>query len=88
VTAGLLGLFRAFAQQEAERGRANDRRSQVVDPTSLREALAASNAASFRIGAPCASIVITDARAGSWLICTCSSSMCKKLPGKKQATRA
>ncbi|KAK9830628.1 hypothetical protein WJX81_006901 [Elliptochloris bilobata] len=49
VTAGLLELFRAFAAQDAERGRPDGRRL-VVDPTPLREALAAYNAAAFRIG--------------------------------------
>lgn len=49
VTAALLELFLAFAAQEAERGRADGRRL-VVDPTRLREALAAFKAAAFRIG--------------------------------------
>ena len=49
VTAALLELFHAFAAQEAERGRADGRRL-VVDPTPLREALAAHKAAAFGIG--------------------------------------
>lgn len=49
MTAALLELFRAFAAQEAERGRADGRRL-IVDPTPLREALAAYKAAAFRIG--------------------------------------
>lgn len=52
VTAGLLGLFSAFARQEAERSRAPDGARAPVDPTPLRQALAAYSAASFRIGAP------------------------------------
>ena len=51
VTAALLELFRAFAAQDVERGRAEGRRA-IVDPTLLRKALAAYNAAAFRIGVP------------------------------------
>ena len=49
MTAALLELFLTFAAQEAEHGRADGRRL-VVDPTRLREALAAFKAAAFRIG--------------------------------------
>ena len=56
MTAALLELFLAFAAQEAERGRADGRRL-VVDPTRLREALAAFKAAAFRIGAPQATVI-------------------------------
>jgi len=54
VTAGLLALFNAFAQQEANRsgGGGGGGQRQVVDPTQLREALAAFDAASFSQGMP------------------------------------
>ena len=50
VTAGMLELFRSWAAQDVERGRADGRRL-IVDPTPLRKALAAYNAAAFRMGA-------------------------------------
>ncbi len=58
MTAGLLALFNAFAQQEASRsgggggGGGGGGQRQVVDPTQLREALAAFDAASFTQGVP------------------------------------
>ncbi len=52
MTAGLLALFNAFAQQEADRSGGGGAQRQVVDPTQLREALAAFNAASFSQGTP------------------------------------
>lgn len=64
VTAALLELFLAFAAQEAERGRADGRRL-IVDPTRLREALAAYKAAAFRIGASQATGILTFQGLGS-----------------------
>jgi len=52
VTAGLLALFNAFAQQEADRSGGGGGQRQVVDPTQLREALAAFDPASFSQGTP------------------------------------